>query len=89
MQDQPYGLSVNETILSSYMKKLGYSVHGIGKWHLGHCSWDHTPIKRGFDSFYGFYNGGTDYYTKILDQGFDFRFVVTSIYVYIGEWRRS
>ena len=75
----------NETTVAQVMGKLGYSVHGIGKWHLGHCSWDHTPVKRGFDTFYGFYNGALDYYTKMLpsearagrgdkkDNGFDFR----------------
>lgn len=61
------------------MQDLGYSVHGIGKWHLGHCSWSHTPLSRGFDSFYGYFNGATDYYTKKLGslesgQGFDFRY---------------
>ncbi|KAL5259356.1 hypothetical protein ACHWQZ_G009712 [Mnemiopsis leidyi] len=77
--DTPFGLPLNETILPEYMRKLGYSVHGIGKWHLGHCSWDHTPTKRGFDSFYGYFNGATDYYTKELgsltgSSGFDFRY---------------
>ena len=61
------------------MKDLGYSVHGIGKWHLGMCSYDYTPTKRGFDSFYGIYNGMSDYYTKSItsrtarDGGYDFR----------------
>ena len=42
-----------------------------------------TPVKRGFDSFYGFYNGALDYYDKTVpdvkggqsfDKGaFDFR----------------
>ena len=77
--DTPYGLPLNETtLLPSYMRKLGYSTHGVGKWHLGHCSWGHTPVKRGFDSFYGYFNGATDYYTKEMgsfngESGFDFR----------------
>ena len=60
MQDTPYGLGTDETIAAQVMGKLGYSVHGIGKWHLGHCSWDHTPVKRGFETFYGFFNGALD-----------------------------
>ncbi|KAI8519544.1 hypothetical protein Bbelb_028010 [Branchiostoma belcheri] len=31
-------------------------------WHLGFCNWNYTPTYRGFDSFYGFYNGQDDYY---------------------------
>ena len=46
------------------MGNLGYLVHGIGKWHLGFCSWAMTPIQRGFDSFYGTFSGAIDYYDK-------------------------
>ena len=69
MQNTPYGLGTNETTAAQVMGKLGYSVHGIGKWHLGHCSWDHTPVKRGFETFYGFFNGALDYYTKMMPGG--------------------
>lgn len=83
--DTPYGLPTNETTMAQIMGKLGYSTHGVGKWHLGHCSWDHTPVKRGFETFYGFFNGALDYYTKKLpggaqgsgaakDNGYDFRY---------------
>ncbi|KAA0186808.1 hypothetical protein HAZT_HAZT002133 [Hyalella azteca] len=44
------------------LKMLGYSTHAVGKWHLGFCKEEYTPIKRGFDSFYGFYTGNLDYY---------------------------
>lgn len=36
----------------------------VGKHHIGFSTECHTPTKRGFDSFYGFYNGGADYWTK-------------------------
>ncbi|KAL5254932.1 hypothetical protein ACHWQZ_G014397 [Mnemiopsis leidyi] len=71
---EPYGLMVNETIISNFMSEMGYSTHGVGKWHLGYCSWDLTPVKRGFDSFYGYYNGHETYYTKVTHNFFDFRF---------------
>lgn len=33
------------------------------RWHLGFKSWSYTPQERGFDSFFGYYGGSTDYYT--------------------------
>ena len=79
-QGEPYGLMVNETIIANYMKDAGYAAHGVGKWHLGYCSWALTPTQRGFDSFYGYYNGAIDYYSKEVpdrdhDGVFDFRWV--------------
>lgn len=75
-QGEPYGLGVEETLISNYLKDLGYSVHGSGKWHLGYCSWALTPTQRGFDSFYGYYNGHETYYTKVTHNYFDFRYNV-------------
>uniref|UniRef100_A0A7S4AU34 Sulfatase N-terminal domain-containing protein n=1 Tax=Pseudo-nitzschia australis TaxID=44445 RepID=A0A7S4AU34_9STRA len=52
-----------------------YKTHAVGKWHLGHSSWDQTPTFRGFDSFFGFYMGGQDYFSHkslgALDLHFD------------------
>ena len=46
-----------------------YRTHAVGKWHIGHSSWEQTPTFRGFDSFFGFYQGGQDYFTHILPEG--------------------
>ena len=43
--------------------RLPYQTHAVGKWHLGQSSWKQTPTFRGFDSFFGFYWGGQDYFT--------------------------
>ncbi|CAN7940987.1 unnamed protein product, partial [Ixodes hexagonus] len=59
---EPWGLSPNFTILPEYLRDLGYVNHIIGKWHLGYYKESYTPTRRGFDSFYGYYNGGEDYY---------------------------
>ncbi|XP_059170477.1 arylsulfatase B-like [Physella acuta] len=63
----------NMTMFPKILKAHGYSTHMIGKWHMGFCKWDCTPTYRGFDTFYGFYSPAIDYYTKQIDNGFDFR----------------
>jgi arylsulfatase B len=45
---------------------------------LGHFQQKYTPTKRGFDTFYGYYNGLIDYFTFKYEQdgfpmGYDFR----------------
>ena len=77
-----YGLPINDTLLPQVLKlKANYTTHMIGKWHLGFYKTEYTPTFRGFDSFYGYYNGGEDYYTHFAadpgtnnPQGYDFRF---------------
>jgi len=56
------------TLLPEYLKKLNYSTHIVGKWHLGFKRWCYTPTHRGFDSFFGYYNGVIGYY----DHGADY-----------------
>ncbi|EDO38943.1 predicted protein [Nematostella vectensis] len=34
----------------------------LGMWHLGFFTKEYTPVYRGFDSFYGFWNAKTDYW---------------------------
>ncbi|KAL8597071.1 hypothetical protein ACOMHN_057560 [Nucella lapillus] len=63
----------NRTFLPQELKKLGYSTHAMGKWHLGFCNWNCTPTYRGFDSFYGYYQGQEDYYYHDIMGGYDFR----------------
>ena len=40
---------------------------------MGFCKWAATPTYRGFDSFYGFYNGGSDHFTHKFGVGLDLR----------------
>ncbi|KAM7294979.1 arylsulfatase B [Ixodes scapularis] len=54
-------------ILPQYLKNLGYRTHMVGKWHLGYYKEAYTPTERGFESFYGYYNFGEDYYNHTLD----------------------
>ena len=49
----PVGLPLDVKILPEYLRDLGYSTHGFGKWHLGFCSEAYTPLRRGFDTYDG------------------------------------
>ena len=59
-------------LLPEHMKDLGYHTHFVGKWHLGFCNLHMTPTYRGFDTFYGMYNGKADYFEHISKwDGYD------------------
>ena len=55
------GLPITESTLANKLKSLGYATGLIGKWHLGVKPKFH-PLKRGFDEFWGFLDGGHDYF---------------------------
>jgi arylsulfatase A-like enzyme len=56
------GLRQGERTLASELKRAGYATAALGKWHLGSAP-QSKPMAQGFDSFFGFYSGWTDYYS--------------------------
>ena len=69
----PTGLSTKYKLLPERLQEVGYKTHAVGKWHLGYCDWAYTPTRRGFETFFGFYTHGTDYYERLnsdSDGGF-------------------
>ncbi|KAL8614933.1 hypothetical protein ACOMHN_059856 [Nucella lapillus] len=86
-QTMVFGATKNNTlpldvpVLPEYLKKLGYSTHYVGKWHLGFCRKKATPTGRGFDTFYGLYNGKAGYYNHFSKKGwYDFHMDVGDNY---------
>ncbi|XP_071809573.1 arylsulfatase B-like [Asterias amurensis] len=73
---QPYGLGLNETLISQLLKLQGYKTHIVGKWHLGFFADEYLPLNRGFDSHLGYLLGHEDYWNHIAAdeyEGFDFQ----------------
>src|SRR5688572_12076732 len=56
------GLPVTGRSLPQLLRNAGYATALIGKWHLG---WkpEYSPIRHGFDYFFGFKSGFIDFYT--------------------------
>ncbi|MBX9775326.1 MAG: sulfatase-like hydrolase/transferase [Xanthobacteraceae bacterium] len=55
------GLPPSHPTLPSILKKAGYATELIGKWHLGFLP-DFSPLKSGYDRFFGFFGGTADYF---------------------------
>ena len=72
--EMPWGLPLDETTLPQVLQQYNYSTHAVGKWHLGFHKRRFTPIYRGFDDFFGMYQGKNDYFTHGFEgRGFDLR----------------
>lgn len=59
--------------LAEMIRPAGYSTFAVGKWHLTPMEetsaagpFDHWPLSRGFDRFYGFHQGETDQFAPEL-----------------------
>lgn len=59
-RDSAYGLTPEYPSVGTRMREAGYSTALIGKWHLGFQP-QHYPLRNGFDYFYGFLSGASDY----------------------------
>jgi arylsulfatase A-like enzyme len=55
------GLPPNHPTLPSLLKKAGYGTSLVGKWHLGFLP-DYSPLKSGYDRFFGIFGGAADYF---------------------------
>jgi len=67
-KDSLAGLSPETPSIGHLLKKSGYETYLIGKWHLGYKP-EYTPNKNGFDYFFGFKTGATDYISHTAFKG--------------------
>lgn len=64
--DSLVGLTPETPSIATRMKKAGYETALVGKWHLGYPA-EFSPIRNGFDYFYGFHAGACDYISHSND----------------------
>ncbi len=60
-------VSKHSATLAEMLRPRGYATYMVGKWHLSPAEengaagpYDHWPLQRGFDRYYGFLSGATD-----------------------------
>lgn len=61
------GLPPGFPSIASLLKGAGYSTRLLGKWHLGYLPW-FSPLKSGYDDWFGSTGGGLDYFSKISNS---------------------
>lgn len=67
-EDGALGLPATGRTLPALLKTAGYATGLIGKWHLGYKK-EFSPLAHGFDTFFGFKAGYTDYWEHIDNGG--------------------
>ena len=58
-QDKDWGnfpLAADQTTIATLLKKAGYATGCFGKWGLGSNANEGSPMKHGFDEFFGYYD---------------------------------
>jgi arylsulfatase A-like enzyme len=61
-QKRDVGLAPEHPTVASLLKAAGYRTALVGKWHLGYLP-KYSPLKSGFEEFFGIMSGGADYFT--------------------------
>jgi len=67
-KDSLWGLTPETPSLAGLLKKAGYETYLVGKWHLGYLP-AFSPTANGFDYFFGFHAGATDYISHVDQVG--------------------
>ncbi|GAA3098146.1 sulfatase-like hydrolase/transferase [Streptosporangium carneum] len=67
-RDSRSGIPAGHPTLPSLLKGEGYDTAMFGKWHCGWLPW-FSPLKIGFDVFFGNLDGAMDYFSHIDSRG--------------------
>lgn len=62
------GIPADHPTLPSLLRDSGYDTAMFGKWHCGWLPW-HSPLRIGFDKFFGNLDGALDYFEHIGTLG--------------------
>ena len=67
-RDEHHGIPHDHPTLPSLLKDAGYATAMFGKWHCGWLPW-FSPVKAGFETFFGNLDGAMDYFSHIDTAG--------------------
>lgn len=67
-RDAEHGIPADHPTLPSRLKESGYATAMFGKWHCGWLPW-FSPVRIGFDTFFGNLDGAMDYFSHIDSAG--------------------
>lgn len=70
-KDSLLGLSPEYPSIAMQLGRAGYETFLVGKWHLGFKP-EYSPVRNGFDYFFGFNGGGIDYISHRAPRGGNF-----------------
>lgn len=62
------GIPLDHPTLGGLLQDVGYETAMIGKWHCGFLPW-FSPTRLGWNSFFGNFSGGLDYFSKVSHNG--------------------
>jgi arylsulfatase A-like enzyme len=67
-RSEQHGIPTDHPTLPSMLAAAGYQTAMFGKWHCGWLPW-FSPLRIGFDQFFGNLDGAMDYFTHVDTVG--------------------
>lgn len=67
-RDEHHGIPHDHPTIASLLRDAGYRTGMFGKWHCGWLPW-FSPVRSGFEEFFGNLDGAMDYFSHIDTAG--------------------